>query len=189
MQNLRTLLSVAFLSLVVSACAGRKPAEDGETSVQVADAMSSEVSTGTASPSGLTDEESTTTLGLEDSTSGSGLDSATMELINTRIVYFDYDSSILTPENESLVTAHARHLNSLADVDVILEGHADARGTREYNLALGENRAKAVANLMLVLGVSPDRIETVSYGEERPVSIGSGEEVWSLNRRVEILYQ
>lgn len=187
MQNLSSLFAVALLSLAVAACAGRKPVEVEESSIEITDATGSEVSTGTASPSGLTEEESTTTLGLEDSTSG--LDSATMELVNTRVVYFDYDSSILTPENETLITAHARYLNSAADVDVILEGHADARGTREYNLALGENRAKAVANLMLVLGVSPDRIETVSYGEERPVSIGSGEDAWSLNRRVEILYQ
>ena len=90
-----------------------------------------------------------------------------------------------------MVTApyHANYLNSAPGVQIILEGHADERGTREYNLALGEDRAKSVGNVLQALGVSLNRIQTVSYGEERPVALGSDESSWSLNRRVEILYQ
>ena len=71
---------------------------------------------------------------------------------------------------------------------VVLEGHADERGTREYNLALGERRANSVSEIFQAMGVAPDAIRTISYGEERPISMGQDESAWSLNRRVEILY-
>ena len=131
-------------------------------------------------PSGLAGDGSSST---------SGLDDATNQLLNSRVIYFEYDSSALTLESEAVVQAHAQYLASAQGVGLILEGHADERGTREYNLALGEDRANSVANLMQALGVSASRIQTISYGEERPVSLGSDESAWSLNRRVEILYQ
>ncbi len=106
-----------------------------------------------------------------------------------RVVYFDFDSSLLTLQGETVVRAHARHLRSALGTQVVLEGHADERGTREYNLALSEDRAKSVANFLQALGISPGRVQTVSYGEERPVALGHDESAWRLNRRVEILYQ
>ena len=102
--------------------------------------------------------------------------------------YFEYDSSTLDPESQRVAEAHAVYLADNPGVNVVLEGHADERGTREYNLALGESRAKTVARLVEVLGVDGYRVQTVSYGEERPAALGSDESAWSLNRRVEILY-
>ena len=103
------------------------------------------------------------------------------------IVYFAFDQSTLTPESRSALLQHAAYLrtNSLS---IVLEGHADERGTREYNIALGERRAVAVSDFLVLQGISANRIETVSYGEERPAVVGSNETSWSRNRRVEIEY-
>jgi peptidoglycan-associated lipoprotein len=101
------------------------------------------------------------------------------------VVYFEFDSSTLKPEGRTVLDAHIALANS-NNKSIRLDGHTDERGTREYNMALGERRAKAVADYMSVNGVSSYRLETVSYGEERPVAYGSGESNWSQNRRVEI---
>ncbi|MCZ7597355.1 MAG: peptidoglycan-associated lipoprotein Pal [Gammaproteobacteria bacterium] len=108
--------------------------------------------------------------------------------LSKRVVYFEYDSSLLSPEGQEIAEAHANYLLSNPGVSPVLEGHADERGTCEYNLALGEDRAKSVGQFMQAMGVQSGRIRTVSYGEERPVALGHDESAWSLNRRVEILY-
>ena len=87
-----------------------------------------------------------------------------------------------------MIAAHARLLSGNPEVTVVLEGHADERGTREYNLALGERRAKAVQQLLVLQSVAQSQIQVISFGEERPVALGHDEEAWRLNRRVEILY-
>jgi peptidoglycan-associated lipoprotein len=110
------------------------------------------------------------------------------DLLAKKRVYFELDSSSLDPENRAIVEAHAAYLSSNPDIRVALEGHADERGTREYNLALGERRANGVSDLMQALGVGADRITSISYGEEKPVALGHNESAWRLNRRVEILY-
>lgn len=101
------------------------------------------------------------------------------------IFYFDFDSSTLKPSAQAALDAHIALLKT-NDRSVRLEGHTDERGTRDYNMALGERRANAVRDYMVVNGVASYRIETVSYGEEQPVSYGSGESNWSQNRRVEL---
>lgn len=103
------------------------------------------------------------------------------------IVYFGFDQATLKPESRSLLLAHAERLKD-SDEDVRLEGHADERGSREYNMALGERRANAVRDFLVLQGVSRDSIEVVSYGEERPLAMGSSENAWERNRRVEIMY-
>lgn len=108
--------------------------------------------------------------------------------LSKRVLYFDFDSSKVTDEQREIIDAHAAFLSNNPDVSIVLEGHADERGTREYNLALGERRAKAVEQLLLVQGVAPDQIQVISFGEERPVALENNESAWRLNRRVEILY-
>lgn len=101
------------------------------------------------------------------------------------VFYFDYDSSSLSDDARAAIDAHVALM--MADGgNVRLEGHTDERGTREYNLALGERRANAVRDYMVASGVPGYRIETISYGEENPIAYGSGESSWSKNRRVEI---
>ena len=101
------------------------------------------------------------------------------------VFYFEFDSSTLTAEARQSLDAHIALLNS-NDRTVRLEGHTDERGTREYNMALGERRANAVRDYMAGSGVANYRIETVSYGEEQPIGYGSGESNWAQNRRVEL---
>jgi len=108
--------------------------------------------------------------------------------LSKRTVYFDFDSSEIKPADRDVVIAHAQYLASHPQSKVTLEGHADERGTREYNIALGERRAKAVKQFMLLQGASQGQIDTNSFGEERPVALGHDESAWSLNRRVEIIY-
>ena len=99
------------------------------------------------------------------------------------VFLFDYDSSTLSDDARAAIDAHVALLMS-GSANARLEGHTDERGTREYNIALGERRANAVANYMIINGIPRYRIETVSYGEERPVAFGYNEESWQQNRRV-----
>ena len=101
------------------------------------------------------------------------------------VFYFDFDSSNLRPDAIEALNAHIAALQG-NDRTVRLEGHTDERGTREYNMALGERRANSVRDFMVANGIASYRIESVSYGEERPVAYGSGESNWSQNRRVEL---
>jgi peptidoglycan-associated lipoprotein len=104
------------------------------------------------------------------------------------IIYFDFDQSELRPEYGDLLARHAQHLTNNSNIRVRLEGHADERGSREYNIGLGERRSQAVRRMLLIQGSTAEQISTVSFGEERPAAMGSDEEAYSLNRRVEIKY-
>jgi peptidoglycan-associated lipoprotein len=157
-----SLLAVAALAL--AACGGSettKPAVEDKS-----------VGTGTGTDTGV---------------SGKSLD-AKADLLAKRRVYFAFDSSAVDAENRAIVEAHAAYLAANKNIKVVLEGHADERGTREYNLALGERRAQAVERMVKALGVSADRVKNVSYGEEKAIAMDHTEAAWALNRRVEIIY-
>ena len=104
------------------------------------------------------------------------------------VIYFDFDSSEVRPQDQDLVARHAMQLGNNPGTRVRLEGHADERGSREYNIGLGERRSQAVRQMLMIQGVSPDQISTVSFGEERPVAFGSSEGDYAQNRRVEFKY-
>jgi peptidoglycan-associated lipoprotein len=106
-----------------------------------------------------------------------------------RVVYFDFDSSAIKPESREVILAHARYLRANPERRVVLEGHTDERGSREYNVALGQRRAESVAKTMLVFGAKANAMEAVSFGEEKPAMLGSNEGAWEANRRVEITYR
>jgi peptidoglycan-associated lipoprotein len=108
--------------------------------------------------------------------------------LSKRVIYFLYDSAEIKPEFIPIVEAHARYLMKNPQIRVTLEGHADERGSREYNIALGEQRANSVARKLGVQGVGQGQIAIVSFGEEKPVSYDHDETAWQLNRRVEIRY-
>ncbi|MDG4554002.1 MAG: peptidoglycan-associated lipoprotein Pal [Candidatus Competibacter sp.] len=105
-----------------------------------------------------------------------------------RIVYFSYDSTDIVPESRTIIENNARSLTKNPQIVTQLEGHTDERGSREYNIALGERRANAVRQTMIAMGVSPQQIRVVSFGEERPAAPGQSERSYALNRRVEIIY-
>ena len=104
------------------------------------------------------------------------------------LIYFDFDQSTIKAEFRTALNGHAAYLSQNPTAKIVLEGHADERGTREYNIALGERRGNAVSRYLVVQGVSVDAIEVVSFGEERPVNSGHDSASWAENRRVEIRY-
>jgi len=118
---------------------------------------------------------------------GSELDDPSGPLAR-RVIYFQYDSYEVAPEYLSVVTSHADYLASHPEQTAVLEGHADERGSPEYNIALGEARAKAVLRMMQLQGVQNGQLRILSYGEERPADMGHDESAWQQNRRVEISY-
>jgi peptidoglycan-associated lipoprotein len=106
----------------------------------------------------------------------------------SRTIYFEYDSAKLTSESIAILETHGNFIAGNGEVRVRLEGHADERGSREYNIALGDRRAQSVRRVLLFQGASTDQVETVSYGEENPAVSGHDEDAWSKNRRVELIY-
>lgn len=106
----------------------------------------------------------------------------------TMVIYFDFDKSDVRPEYVDALGRHAARLSNNSRMNIRLEGHADERGSREYNIGLGERRSQAVRRMLLIQGASADQISTVSFGEERPVAFGSDEASYQQNRRVEIKY-
>lgn len=162
--------NILLLSIIVAlaGCAGAKK-EQGDA--------------GAASGDG----DKTFTKDADSSFKGNPLDDPNSPL-SRRVVYFDFDSSEIQAEDRDVLAAHANYMAQHPGVSVVLEGHADERGTREYNIALGERRAKAVRQLMLVQGASKKQSQVISFGEERPIALEHNESAWRLNRRVEIFY-
>ncbi len=160
-----------FLAIVVSlltACASTKQQE-----ADAAAAAEAEAAAAAAAVASAADDAASVEVSID---TAANLES---------VFYFEYDQSSLTSAARAALDAQASALRDTAD-SVRLEGHADERGSREYNLALGERRAKAVADYLAIQGVSRSRVEVVSYGEERPISLRSDDAAYSLNRRVEL---
>jgi len=132
--------------------------------------------------------------GVSGSTVGSGAATGAEELHNPnsilskRSVYFDFDSFVVKDEYRSLVEAHARYLQQHSNARMTIQGNTDDRGSREYNIALGQKRADAVKRMMVLLGAQDNQIETTSFGEERPKNPGHDESAWAENRRDDIVY-
>ena len=110
-------------------------------------------------------------------------------ILSKRSIFFDYDSNVIKDEFKPVVTAHARYLQQNAAAKMRVEGNADDRGSREYNLALGQRRADAVKQMMQLLGARAGQVESVSFGEEKPRCTDAAESCWSQNRRGDIVYQ
>ena len=110
-------------------------------------------------------------------------------ILSKRSIFFDYDSNLVKDEFKPIVTAHARYLQQNPSAKMRIEGNADDRGSREYNLALGQRRSDAVKQMMQLLGARADQIETVSFGEEKPKCTEHTESCWAQNRRGDIAYQ
>ncbi len=162
--------AIALLSAVLAGCAGSTVPDPEPTDTTYGD-------DGGADSSGA---------GGDDLGGGEFFED-TDEALGT-VIYFDFDSSEVRGQDQDLVSAHAIALNQNSFGSVRLEGHADERGSREYNIGLGERRAQAVRQMLMIQGVSASQIQTVSFGEERPQSMGSSESDYAQNRRVEITY-
>ena len=151
------------------------------------DAAVTDRTTGTTPPSTATAPSTTQRPTTPGTVAGNPLRDPS-NILSKRSVFFEYDSNAVKDEYRGLVQAHSRYMADKRDSKVRIEGNCDERGSREYNLALGQRRAESVKRVMTVLGVSEGRIETTSYGEEKPVATGHDEQAWSQNRRADIKY-
>ena len=191
-----TKLVVAILPvLMIVGCGGDKAIEDDPNAGQNVTVEDGGATSGdSVSGTRLDDDggsDASSGSGMDDAGADSGTDSAdeiSADLLSERKIYFDFDRSEIKPEFREVLKAHANYLSSNPDASLAIEGHCDERGTREYNLSLGERRAKSVEQVLNLLGVSANQLEVVSYGEERPAAMAHQESAWALNRRVEFIY-
>jgi len=169
----RLLLALVF-AVAISACKTTPPETDEPaTDTQPAEVVEDVTTSGAPDPRDYTDARN-----FDNSES----------LLSKRVIYFDFDKSEVKAEYRAIVAAHASYVASHGSSRVTLEGHADERGTREYNLGLGERRGNSISGLLSAAGAMGSQLDTVSYGEERPVCRVSDEDCWWQNRRVEIIY-
>jgi peptidoglycan-associated lipoprotein len=169
------LVASMAMAVLLSACATRKP-------TTAPDAASSTPPPGTTTPAdnGVVPAAQPETAPVSSGPSGG--------LLDKRIVYFDFDKSEVRAQDMDLINAHARYLAANPQQKVRVEGHTDARGTREYNIGLGERRGQSVRRLLMVQGAADTQVLTVSFGEERPAAEGDDETAFAQNRRVELVY-
>ncbi|PRY65628.1 peptidoglycan-associated lipoprotein [Vreelandella songnenensis] len=179
LKPLARSLAVALSIVVIAGCSSTGGTQDGDS---YGSQDGSSMGAGTSGAG---------TSGQYGSTTGSGSGAgqqADSRIPEVRTIYFDYDRDSIKSEYESAVMAHARYLRANPNAQVVLHGHTDERGTREYNMALGERRARAVQRFLNIQGVSPSQMSVVSYGEERPAASGQTESAYSQNRRVVFNY-
>jgi peptidoglycan-associated lipoprotein len=178
---MKKLLAAAGLAFLLAACSSTK---DATPDVKVEDRTP--VTAGTGSTGTTPTTQGTQPTGV----TGTKLDPLKdpNSPLSKRVIYFDYDKDVVKPEFTALIQAHAAYLSQNRNRKVRLEGHADERGSREYNMALGQRRSDAVRRATTVLGVGNERIETISFGEDKPKAAGHDEAAWAQNRRVEIVY-
>ena len=193
----KTLLALAISTLLLSACSDteEKDASLTDGSQNAGSGINDASTSGLNKGSGMDGSEMSGS--GANGVSGNGDYASTLgpefndpnNPLSKRTVYFMLDSSEVMPDFIPVIAAHAQYLVANPGQKITLEGNGDERGSREYNIALGEQRAKSVANMMKAQGVSESQISVVSYGEEKPAAMGSDEAAWELNRRVEINYQ
>jgi len=167
MKTFRWLLVALFPLMLLAGCGGNVQEDDKAGGDQAT------VETGAVTGAG----------GIEGETLGADGKPTSMR------IHFEFDSSNISDDGRVTLEAHAAFLSKNKDARIKLEGHCDERGTREYNLALGERRANSAAKLLRAMGVEAARVEVTSYGEEKPLDDGHDEAAWSQNRRVEIIYR
>jgi peptidoglycan-associated lipoprotein len=193
----KTLLALAISTLLLSACSDteEKDASLTDGSQNAGSGINDASTSGLNKGSGIDGSEMSGS-GMN-GMSGNGDYASTLgpefndpnNPLSKRTVYFMLDSSEVMPDFVPVIAAHAQYLIANPGQKIKLEGNGDERGSREYNIALGEQRAKSVASMMKIKGVSENQLNIVSYGEEKPVAFGSDESAWEKNRRVEIVYQ
>ncbi|MFP6806574.1 MAG: peptidoglycan-associated lipoprotein Pal [Pseudomonadales bacterium] len=187
--KIRGLFVAGLTALLLTGCTSNEPEED--TGMTAGDEMSSMEETGTevveetmAEPEVLRPRVTRGKISIPDPSQMVG-GTETLQ----GVFYFDYDQAIVKRGGHSELNKHAEVLANDSMLRVRIEGHADERGTREYNLALGERRANAVRAYLVAQGVSRSQVEVISYGEEKPMNAGHSESSWAQNRRVEVVYR
>ncbi len=176
------LIALAAASLALTSCTGKKSDAQLQSSIKKGQMSAADK----AAADKAAADKAAADKAAADKAADAAAKAAAMKP-STNSVYFAFDSAKIDAAGEAIVTAYAAWLNKNPDVKVTVEGYCDERGSREYNLALGEERAKSVKDILVSNGVDAARIDTVSYGEERPVCTRSGEACWAQNRHADIV--
>jgi peptidoglycan-associated lipoprotein len=171
-------LMVLALMLVMSGCSSSGGSKDGDASIEDKGSSATSSADGGAVASGAAGATDYSGYSLNDPNSP----------LSRRVIYFEYDSAEITDSDQELLVQHAGYLVANPDTHITLEGNTDERGSREYNIALGDRRALSVERILELNGVPAEQITVVSYGEEKPAAEGHSEAAWRLNRRVELVY-
>ena len=179
-------VAMAAVALIFSGCTSTEKRDSGGAAKVVEGGSASVAGAGDSAAAAGAGAQ-TAAMGLGGVWSGSPLDNPD-SLLASRKVYFDFDRSEIRSEFAAVLRAHADYLISNRSINVTIEGHCDERGSREYNVGLGERRAAAVQNFLEAEGVDHTQINTISYGEERPQDPGHDESAWALNRRGVLVY-
>ena len=186
-------LTALFLSLIwfagCTTTGGNQAGDDLDGDVMIEDRTgeTSGVDDSNASGTGIDDGAETQVIVGEGDYTGNEINDPNSPLAN-RVVYFEYDSSAVRAEDQATLEAHAAYLGDNPNATIRLIGHTDERGSREYNLALGERRALSIRQILMLQGASVQQFQVTSFGEERPESEGFDEGAWQQNRRVELIY-
>lgn len=181
------LLSALMITGLITACDPQnvKPDDATDSSTQGQGAEDG-AQTGGLSGSGMGDG---TALGAASVSYEKSAINDAGSVLAEKVIYFEYDSDQISADYQELIAHHGKYLAANPDMSVRLEGHADERGSREYNVALANRRAQSVRRLVLFQGVNADQVSVISYGEEKPVALAHDEESWRMNRRVELVYE
>lgn len=191
MNNILQLVSACAVAVLLSACGAadkNMETDNGQSGVRqpVQAGSNSGVNTGVASGNNVSGSETQEPELLKNEM---GIVIDEFGVPTHTVFYFDYDRASIHPEDINTLASHGQYIASSPSATVRLEGHTDERGTREYNIALGENRAKSVERILQLQGVRPSQISVISFGEEQAQDFGHDDNSWALNRRVEIVYE
>lgn len=182
----RILVAITLGTLLLTGCASQEEGIDNQADQ---DAMADQQMGMDGMPTPIAGSDTETSALQDDMLTAQELLEQADTPLASRVIYFEYDSAKVNDESLALLEAHGNFVAGNGNVFVRLEGHADERGSREYNIALGDRRAQSVRRILLFQGASSDQIDTISYGEERPAELGHDESAWSKNRRVELVYE
>lgn len=176
--SLRSKIGIVIVAVLLAACSSKPKTSSIETPATQPQQATNQAPSQTKGETAPID-----TLGTAANGATPGSQADLVATVGSDRVFFDYDSAVLDATSQDKLRAQAAWLSKYPNVRVTIEGHCDERGTREYNLALGDRRAEAVRTYLTSLGISGDRVTTISYGKERPDAVGSDEESWARNRR------
>ncbi len=182
---MKKFLIAAAMAAILAGCSTQPSAPVDDQSTDAAAAAAAAAAKSGTTTSGVT------TAGVSGASGGSGTSSALRDpnnILSKRSVYFEFDSFVVEDKYKAQIEAHAKYLANNRTAKITLQGHTDERGSREYNIALGQKRAEAVKRVMILMGAQEVVIETVSYGKEKPKREGHDEAAWAENRRVDIVY-
>ena len=177
-------LSALACALLLAGCASGVKLDQAPVESRTPTAVGADAAGAGAGAGASTSPTAQSQVAMVDLNKGAGSSASQAQI--ARVVYFDFDSFVVKDEFRPVVEGNARLLVADKERHMVVEGHTDDRGSREYNLALGQKRAEAVARSLALLGVGPAQVEAVSYGEERPAAQGENEDAWARNRRAEL---